>query len=112
MRPGDHAAGRGPRPATLRTPSLPSYGYGVPVAQSLLEQIHEQVRRLAPLQRGAARGAAWLETPWGSSDSPTPARETGMADQDLRTYKLIELVGTSPTSYAEATKNAVERVGE
>ena len=32
-----------------------------------------------------------------------------MADQDLRTYKLIELVGTSPTSYAEATKNAVER---
>jgi dodecin len=35
-----------------------------------------------------------------------------MADQDLRTYKLIELVGTSPTSYAEATKNAVERAGE
>ena len=35
-----------------------------------------------------------------------------MADQDLRTYKLIELVGMSPTSYAEATKNAVERAGE
>ena len=35
-----------------------------------------------------------------------------MADQDLRTYKLIELVGTSPTSYAEATKNAVERANE
>jgi len=35
-----------------------------------------------------------------------------MADQDLRTYKLIELVGTSPTSYAEATKKAVERAGE
>jgi dodecin len=35
-----------------------------------------------------------------------------MADQDRRTYKLIELVGTSPTSYAEATKNAVERASE
>ena len=53
-----------------------------------------------------------LETTWGSGDSPAPARETGMADQDLRTYKLIELVGTSPTSYAEATKNAVARAGE
>jgi flavin-binding protein dodecin len=82
------------------------------VAQSLLEQRHEHVRRLAPLQRGAARGAALLETKWGSGDSPAPARETGMADQDLRTYKLIELVGTSPTSYAEATKNAVARAGE
>jgi flavin-binding protein dodecin len=35
-----------------------------------------------------------------------------MADQDPRTYKLIELVGTSPTSYADATKNAVERASE
>jgi flavin-binding protein dodecin len=35
-----------------------------------------------------------------------------MADQDPRTYTLIELVGTSPVSYAEATKNAVERVSE
>ena len=35
-----------------------------------------------------------------------------MADQDPRTYKLIELVGTSPTSYADATKNAVERANE
>ena len=35
-----------------------------------------------------------------------------MADNDPRTYKLIELVGTSPVSYAEATKNAVARAGE
>ena len=35
-----------------------------------------------------------------------------MADSDPRTYKLIELVGTSPVSYAEATKNAIERAGE
>ena len=35
-----------------------------------------------------------------------------MAEQHPRTYKLIELVGTSPTSYAEATKNAIERAGE
>ena len=35
-----------------------------------------------------------------------------MADQDPRTYKLIELVGTSPVSYAEATNNAVKRAGE
>ena len=35
-----------------------------------------------------------------------------MADNDPRTYKLIELVGTSPVSYAEATKNAIERAGE
>ena len=35
-----------------------------------------------------------------------------MADSDPRTYKLIELVGTSPVSYAEATKNAVERASE
>jgi flavin-binding protein dodecin len=32
-----------------------------------------------------------------------------MADTDPKTYTLIELVGTSPTSYADATKNAVER---
>ena len=35
-----------------------------------------------------------------------------MADRDPQTYKLIELVGTSPTSYAEATKNAVARASE
>jgi len=35
-----------------------------------------------------------------------------MADSDPRTYKLVELVGTSPVSYAEATKNAIERAGE
>jgi flavin-binding protein dodecin len=35
-----------------------------------------------------------------------------MADSDTRTYKLIELVGTSTESYAEATKNAVERASE
>jgi len=38
--------------------------------------------------------------------------EKRMADQDQRTYKLIELVGTSPGSYADATKNAVARAGE
>lgn len=27
-------------------------------------------------------------------------------------YKIIELVGTSPTSWDEAAKNAVERAGE
>jgi flavin-binding protein dodecin len=35
-----------------------------------------------------------------------------MAAHDPKTYKLVELVGTSPVSYAEATKNAVERAGE
>ena len=35
-----------------------------------------------------------------------------MADHDTHTYKLIELVGTSPVSYADATKNAVERASE
>jgi flavin-binding protein dodecin len=35
--------------------------------------------------------------------------EKRMADSDARTYKLIELVGTSIVSYAEATKNAVAR---
>jgi flavin-binding protein dodecin len=35
-----------------------------------------------------------------------------MADSDLRTYKLVELVGTSPVSYTEATRNAVARAGE
>jgi dodecin len=35
-----------------------------------------------------------------------------MADSDPRTYTLIELVGTSPGSYAEATKNAIKRAGE
>jgi dodecin len=39
-------------------------------------------------------------------------QENRMADHDPRTYKLIELVGTSPMSYADATKNAVERAGE
>lgn len=28
---------------------------------------------------------------------------------DSRTYKLIELVGVSPESYSEATKNAIAR---
>ena len=28
------------------------------------------------------------------------------------TYKKIELVGTSPNSYAEATRNAVEKASE
>lgn len=32
-----------------------------------------------------------------------------MAESDGRTYKLIELVGVSDESYAEATKNAVAR---
>jgi len=32
-----------------------------------------------------------------------------MAESDARTYKLIELVGVSNESYAEATKNAVAR---
>ena len=31
---------------------------------------------------------------------------------DARTYKLIELVGVLPHSYAEATKNAIARAGE
>jgi len=35
-----------------------------------------------------------------------------MAESDPRTYKLIELVGTSPVSYAEATTNAIARAGE
>lgn len=34
-----------------------------------------------------------------------------MAETDSRNYKLIELVGTSPESYAEATRNAVQRAG-
>jgi len=37
--------------------------------------------------------------------------EKRMADQDPRTYKLIELVGTSPGSYADATKSAVAGAG-
>ena len=32
-----------------------------------------------------------------------------MAESDGRTYKLIELVGVSSESYAEATQNAVAR---
>ena len=36
MRPVDHAAAPAPRPAAPSTPSLPSYGYGATVAQSLL----------------------------------------------------------------------------
>ena len=35
-----------------------------------------------------------------------------MAETDGRTYKLIELVGVSSESYAEATQNAVQRAGE
>ncbi len=35
-----------------------------------------------------------------------------MAETDGRTYKLIELVGVSDESYAEATKNAVQRAGQ
>ena len=31
---------------------------------------------------------------------------------DTPTYKLIELVGVSPQSYAEATKNAIARASE
>ncbi|PON19471.1 dodecin flavoprotein [Candidatus Entotheonella serta] len=35
-----------------------------------------------------------------------------MADAASRTYKLIELVGVSNESYAEATQNAVQRAGQ
>jgi len=35
-----------------------------------------------------------------------------MAEHDTRTYKLIELVGVSNESYAEATKNAVARANQ
>ncbi len=35
-----------------------------------------------------------------------------MAESANQTYKLIELVGVSHESYAEATKNAVERAGQ
>jgi flavin-binding protein dodecin len=35
-----------------------------------------------------------------------------MAETGSRNYKLIELVGTSTESYADATKNAVQRAGE
>ena len=35
-----------------------------------------------------------------------------MASPDNRTYKLIELVGVSNESYADATKNAVARASE
>jgi flavin-binding protein dodecin len=35
-----------------------------------------------------------------------------MAGIDHRTYKLIELVGVSNESYADATQNAVSRAGE
>jgi len=31
---------------------------------------------------------------------------------DTPTYKLIELVGVSPQSYADATKNAIARASE
>jgi flavin-binding protein dodecin len=106
-----HAAAPTPLPAAPSTPSLQSHGYGAAVAQSLLEKTHEHVMRLY-LGSEALPRPALLQTTRGSGDSPAPARETGMADQDMRTYKLIELVGTSPTSYAEATKNAVERAGE
>jgi flavin-binding protein dodecin len=35
-----------------------------------------------------------------------------MTEASDRTYKLIELVGVSSESYAEATKNAVHRAGQ
>lgn len=35
-----------------------------------------------------------------------------MAEADSRTYKLIELVGVSNESYANATQNAVKKAGE
>jgi dodecin len=35
-----------------------------------------------------------------------------MARAGTRTYKLIELVGVSNESYADATKNAVDRASE
>ncbi len=35
-----------------------------------------------------------------------------MAESANQTYKLIELVGVSNDSYAEATKNAVKRAGQ
>jgi dodecin len=35
-----------------------------------------------------------------------------MSESDSRTYKLIELVGVSNESYAEANKNAVQRAGQ
>lgn len=35
-----------------------------------------------------------------------------MAETASRTYKLIELVGISNDSYAEATKNAVQRASQ
>lgn len=35
-----------------------------------------------------------------------------MAETDTRTYKLIELVGVSSESYAEATRNAVRRASQ
>jgi flavin-binding protein dodecin len=38
--------------------------------------------------------------------------ENLMADSAARTYTLIELVGTSTVSYADATKNAVDRASE
>lgn len=38
-----------------------------------------------------------------------PTKEYTMAESDNRTYKLIELVGVSSESYADATKNAVAR---
>jgi hypothetical protein len=31
---------------------------------------------------------------------------------DNRTYKLIEIIGVSKASYAEATKNAIDRAGQ
>lgn len=39
-------------------------------------------------------------------------RNPFMAESDSRTYKLIELVGVSNESYAEATQNAVRRAGQ
>ena len=65
-----------------------------------------------PPQHGAARGPSALQTARGARPHPALTRENRMAEQHPQTYKLIELVGTSPTSYADATKQAVERAGE
>ena len=64
-------------------------------------------------RRAPGETSAWvLRIERDCGDRTALDREKRMADQDRRTYKLIELVGTSPTSYAEATKNAVERANE
>ena len=39
-------------------------------------------------------------------------KEKQVAEQQSRTFKLVELVGTSDESYAEATKQAVDRASQ